>query len=388
MTSLHPVIGHEEPRRLLARAHATAGLPGAILLHGPRGVGKQRMALWIAQLQLCDKAGPDGPCGTCRPCRLVLGLEHPDLHWYFPLSRPKGVSGDRLGDALESARVDALEEIRARPLRPSQAEGLRGLYLAMVHGLRRRARQPPSEGPVQIFVIGDAEYLVPQEASPEAANALLKLLEEPPDGTRFVLTSSEPGRLLSTIRSRSVPVLLSPLPTERVAAFLLEHTDVDEAIARRAAGLAQGSIGRALGYLPDGEDPGPADTLRQEAFTIVEAALTPGRGQAYLTSLTFAPAGARALVELFGHVEEWIRDVAALSVGARDRILNTDAIGRLEKLMRTSPVEAARVAATLPALEQARELARGNVNPQLVVSGLVRRLRRDLGAPAATGKRR
>jgi DNA polymerase-3 subunit delta' len=381
MTSLHPVAGHEEPRRLLARAHAAGGLPGAILLHGARGVGKQRVALWIAQLQLCDSPRPDGPCGACRPCRLVLGLEHPDLHWYFPLVRPKGVSGDRLGDALESARADALAEIRARPLRPSQADELRGLYLALVRGLRRRARQPPSEGPVQVFVIGDAEYLVPQEASPEAANAILKLLEEPPDATRIIMTSSEPGRLLPTIRSRSVPMLLSPLPTDRVAAFLAEHTDVEESAALRAAGLAQGSIGRALGFLPDGEDPGPADSLREEALTIVEAALAPGRGEAYLTALTFPPAGARALVELFGHVEEWVRDVAALSVGARDRILNTDALERLEKLVRTRPVEAARVAATLPTLEQARELARGNVNPQLVVSGLVRRLRRDLGAP-------
>lgn len=388
MTSLHPVVGHEEPRRLLARAHAAAGVPRAILLHGPRGVGKQRVALWIAQLQLCEDPGPDGPCGGCRPCRLVLGLEHPDLHWYFPLARPKGVSGDRLGDALESARADALAEIRAGPLRPSQGDELRGLYLAMVHGLRRRAWQPPSEGPVQVFVIGDAEYLVPQEASPEAANALLKLLEEPPGGTRFVMTSSEPGRLLPTIRSRSVPVLLSPLPMDRVATFLAEHAGVDESTALRAAGLAQGSIGRALGFLPDGDDPGPADALRQEAFTIVEAALTPGRGQGYLTALTFPPAGARALVELFGHVEEWIRDVAALSAGARDRILNTDAIGRLEMLMRQSPVEAARVAAALPTLEEARERARGNVNPQLVVSGLVRRLRRDLGNLGTPGERR
>ncbi len=383
VTHLHPVAGHEEPRRVLARAHATGGLPGAILLHGSRGVGKQRMALWIAQLQLCERPGPDGPCEACRACRLALGLEHPDLHWYFPLARPKGVGGDRLGDALEAARADALIELRARPLRPSQADELRGLYLALVHGLRKRALQLPSESRVQVFVIGDAEYLVPQEASPEAANALLKLLEEPPAGTRFVLTSSEPGRLLPTIRSRSVPMLLSPLATERVAAFLVEHAAADEPTARRAAALSQGSIGRALGFLPDGDDPGPAEALRREALRIVEAALAPDRGRSYLTALEFPVAGARTLVELFGHVEEWIRDVAALSSGARDRILNADAITHLEKLLRDSPLEASRVAASMPALEQARELARGNVNPQLVVSGLVRRLRRELGAREA-----
>ncbi|HSM60831.1 MAG TPA: hypothetical protein VK849_08545 [Longimicrobiales bacterium] len=380
MIELHPLVGHQEVRRSLVRAHRAAGLPAAILLHGPRGIGKQRLALWTAQLQLCESSGEEGPCGHCRACRLALGLEHPDLHWYFPLPRPKGVSGDRLGDALESARADALAEVRARPLRSSQADELRGLYFALIQGLRRRAHRRPTMSPVQVFVIGDAEYLVPQESSPEAANALLKLLEEPPSGTRIILTSSEPGRLLPTIRSRSTPLLLSPLPVEQVAQFLEERTGANRKTAQWAARLGQGSIGRALGYLPDGDEPGPAEALRREALGIVEAALAPGRADGWVGALSYPVAGARSLVELFSCVEEQLRDVGAVAAGCPDRVLGTDVLARLEDLVARAGVDAYRVADAFPAIEEARELARGNVNPQLIVSGLVRRLRRALGA--------
>ncbi len=378
MIALHDVVGHEDIRRSLARAHHEHMLPSALLLHGLRGVGKQRLALWLAQLQLCAAPTPEGPCQECRACRLALALEHPDLHWYFPLPRPKGVSGDRLADALETARIEALAEIRAQPVRASQGDELRGLYLGLIQGLRRRAHVRPSMSDAQVFIIAEAEYLVPQESSPEAANALLKLLEEPPAGTRFILTSSEPGRLLPTIRSRAVPLHLAPLPPDVVASFLRDHAGVDEDTARRAAFLGQGSIGRALGFLPDGEDPGPLESLRREALLLVESALADGRSPGFLRALAYAPSGARSLVEVFAFVEDWLRDLAAVAAGAEEMVLSRDALPRLRELAGASNLAASAVADALPALEEARELARGNVNPQLVVSGLVRRLRSSL----------
>ncbi len=387
MTELHAIVGHDDVRASLARAHAAGGLPAALLVHGLRGVGKQRLAHWIAQLRVCERPAADGPCGACRPCRLALALEHPDIHWYFPLPRPRGVSGDRLADALEGARAEALAELREQPLRPSRADELRGLYLGLVQGLRRRAHVTPTMARVQVFIIADAEYLVPQESSPEAANALLKLLEEPPGGSRFILTSAEPGRLLPTIRSRSVPLHLSPLPLETVARFLEDHRGVDAATARWAAGLGQGSIGRALGFLPDGDEPGPQESLRREALTIVEAALAETDAAGWSTALAYSPAGARSLVELFAFVEEWVRDVAAVAAGAEDSVRSRDVLPHLRKLVAASRVVPASAAGALPAVEEARELARGNVNPQLIVAGLVRRLRRSLRPPAVAGRR-
>lgn len=388
MTELHPVVGHEEVRTSLARAHARDGLPAAILLHGMRGVGKQRVAQWIAQLQVCERPRPDGPCDGCRACRLALALEHPDVHWYFPLPRPQKVSGDRLSDALESARISALAELREQPIRPSPGDELRGLYLAMVQGLRRRAHLTPTMARVQPFIIADAEYLVPQEASPEAANAILKLLEEPPGGSRFILTSAEPGRLLPTIRSRCVPLHLSPLPTEIVADFLSERRGVERVKALWAAGLGQGSIGRALGFLPDPDDgkPGPLEARRGEALVLVESALSGRHASRWSVALASPPTGARKLVELFAFVEEWLRDLAAVAAGAEERVRNQDALPRLRELVGEAGVGAADTVAAFPAIDEAREMARGNVNPQLILSMLIRRLHEGL-LPGATGDR-
>ena len=76
---LHPVVGHQEVLRVLAGAHARGSLPATLLLHGPKGVGKQRVALWLAQLLVCEAPTADGPCQVCASCRMALSVEHPDL---------------------------------------------------------------------------------------------------------------------------------------------------------------------------------------------------------------------------------------------------------------------------------------------------------------------
>lgn len=376
--SLHPLVGHEGVREALRVAHERGGLPGSLLLHGPRGIGKQRLALWLAQLVVCDAPGSDGPCGRCGPCRMALALEHPDIHWYFPLARPKGASGDKLADKLEEARHRELAEIRAQPKRASFSDEIRALYLGTVANIRANAAKRPSMADGPIFIVGQAELLVPQEASQEAANALLKLLEEPPGDARFILTSSEPGMLLATIRSRTVPLHVPPLPVGSVQAFLKEGLDVDSETAEWAATLSQGSPGRAMAFLPDGDDLGPLESLRRQAFHAVVAAVADDPAAGFEVAIGYPPAGARTLIDLFTFVEEWLRDLAAAAAGADDVVFNQDALARLKKHVAGAAIDPARVPLAFLAVERARELARGNVNPQLVMSGLVRDLRRAL----------
>ena len=387
--SLHPVRGHAAALQALGRARARGTFPTALLLHGPPGVGKQRVALWAAQLLLCEAAG-ETPCGACRSCRMALRLEHPDLHWYFPVARPKGSFGsnERLAEALEDARAAELAETRVRPLRPSWSDEARAIYLAAAQALRRKARSRPAMSPVQVFILARAETLVPQESSPEAANALLKLLEEPPEDTFFILTSGEPGRLLPTIRSRTVPLHLAPLPHAEVRDFLVEAAGAEPGDAEDAAALGQGSIGRALGFLPDenGEDGrGPLDAVRRRTVRLLAAALHPDPSAGLARALEYPPAGARALLDDFAFLETWLRDLGGVTSGAGDRLVNQDAREYLEALARDARVHPAAAAAAQAAVEEAREQARGNVNPQLVVAGLLARLRRELRetAPSA-----
>lgn len=372
---LHDLVGHEEIRGHLSRAFAAGTLPAALLLYGPAGVGKQRLAVWIAQLILCRSPNASQPCNECVGCRQVRRLEHPDLHWFFPVERPKGAtSPEKLQGGLEDTRRRELAERAANPLQPSWHPELRAIYLAAVKTLREFAGKRPATGDHQVFIVGDAEALVPQESSPAAANALLKVLEEPPPGTTFVLTASEPEKLLPTIRSRTIPVHVGPLPTEVVSNFLVTHAECGQEPAERAAGLSGGSIGRALAYLPDDTELGPLEVVRREAWRVLEAAAGSKPEAPYAAALGQPPAGARALGPLFDHLGLWVRDLAAVHVGAVSDIVNVDALDALRGQLQ-SGANAVGLAQAVDRIEHARVLAQGNVNPQLVLFGLMSELR-------------
>lgn len=359
---MHDLVGHEEARAALARSFLADTLPTSLLYLGPRGVGKQSLALWTAQLVLCASPTPEGPCDDCRNCTRVRKLEHPDLHWHFPLARPRGASTpEKLQDALESARAERLASIRAQPLRSSWDPERTAIYLAAARTIRSAARTRPSEQGEQVFIIADAEMLVPQESSPEAANALLKLLEEPPEDTRFILTSSEPGRLLETIRSRTVPLHLAPLDTARVRDVLVASVGVDGETAEGAAILGEGSIGLALGYLPDGDQPGPLEDLRRRAARLVQAALQ-GPGEGYRMALSdFGVSGGQALADLLEHVDRWLRDLASAASGATDFAASRDAHEWLNTTVNKHDLHPVDLTRAIELVDQARLEARGNV---------------------------
>ncbi|MFW6201216.1 MAG: ATP-binding protein [Gemmatimonadota bacterium] len=393
MNALPPIHGHEDIRARLARAVARRALPGSLLLHGPHGVGKQRLALWFARRLLCSRGDTAAtePCGDCRSCRLALRLEHPDIHWFFPMPRPRtGGSLDRLVDAVEDARADALAARRDHPLRPPTPPGEPvGLYLAHVHAIRRIVAARPAMADRQVVIVGNAEMLVPQESSPEAANAFLKLLEEPPDHTTFLLTAGDPDALLPTLRSRLQPIRVRPLPADRVADFLVRSRSVREERARLVARLAQGAIGRALAFLPTDDDddaPGPLESVRADARSLLSAA-TADRPVARLeTALSQGPTGARGrFYELLGSLTIWIRDLAAVANADDDEyVINIDGLDFLTDLVRRLPHAADGAAHAIDAVEHARALARGNVNPQLILAWLLRRIRTALnGTPTA-----
>lgn len=385
MIGLAPLRGHEAVRQDLGRAVAGGELPGSILLHGPRGIGKQRLGLWLAQRLLCRAAAGTEPCGTCPDCRIALRLEHPDLHWFFPLARPKGASGgvEKLAGALEEARHVELGARREDPFRTARPGEPVGYYLATIHTLRRNASARPAMGSRAVFLIGDAELLVPQESSPEAANALLKLIEEPPPAAVFVLTASDPDALLPTIRSRLLGVRMRPLPDAEVARFLVEERAAEPARAGTVARIAQGAIGRALGFLPDDGAPGPLEEIRQQARAMLGAAAASTPAARFAAAHATAPAAARgAFSDVLESLLLWLRDLAAVATGSEAALINADAHDDLADLARRLPGAGTDVPAAVDAVDEALALARGNVNPQLLTASMLGRIHRALaGAP-------
>jgi DNA polymerase-3 subunit delta' len=316
-------------------------------------VGKQRVALWVAQGLLCER-GPGKPCGECRSCRQVGQLGHPDLHWFVPIPRPK--AGDPAKQADEAAELLAqvVEERRATGLwqRP---DGTAGHGLASVRLLHRKAWVTPFAGDRKVFIVGDAERLIVQESSQEAANALLKVLEEPPSDTTIILTTSDPHALLPTIRSRLVAVRVGRVADAEVRSFLEREIGGElspEALETRVL-LAEGCIGAVVA-----DEGGRADKLGKAADALLAAVRK--RRRAWLPlALRQQPWAARGeFTDLLDAVALRLRSEVADAAAGGDALEH-----RLEALRR---------------VERTRAMAQGNVNPQLALSVLASDLERLL----------
>jgi DNA polymerase III subunit delta' len=379
---LPPVYGHAHARATLAAAARSGTLTQSLLVHGPAGIGKERLAFWIAALVMCAEPGSDGPCGRCRDCRDVGRLEHPDVHWFFPLPRPEGASTpEKLREKLEEARGVELAARRADPHHVPRFDRAPAYFLGTVLNLQRLAGLRPSVGSRKVFVVGDAEAMVPQESSQEAANAFLKLLEEPPADTTLVLTSSAPGALLPTIRSRVLPIRLLRMADAEVASFLQRELEMGADEAAALATAADGAIGRALRLRPGAGGDGALQKQRDAGRALLAAALAGGDAPRFAAANAVAPAGARG--EFTGSLEAlalWLRDLMATAAGAPETVRFAAADAELLGRLAARPgVTAAGAGRAILHVKEAQELAAGNVNPQLVVAALLGAVRRELG---------
>jgi DNA polymerase-3 subunit delta' len=353
---LPSIVGHLEARARLAQAVRSGRLPQVLVISGPAGVGKQRLALWLAQLAFCEQRDAE-PCGRCRSCRLVDGLAYADLHWFAPIPRPKAGDPDKAVDEAAQTLAELMDERRSRPLY-GPPDGMASHSMASVRLLHRHAALTSVEGGRRVFIVGDAERLVPQESSQEAANALLKLLEEPPAGSLFVLTTVDPRRLLPTIRSRAVPVRLNRLTDEQVRGFLKKHVEpplAPSALEERVA-LAAGSIGDALAA---GEETGKAYRAAEQLLQAVLA----GSAAGYERALRQAPFSARGeFTAMLDALADTLGEAARGTLGQPTRRPVPTAL-----LRRADPATLLRA---MEHVAEAREAAYGNVNPQILLAVL------------------
>lgn len=313
------VIGAQAPTAFFE--HLTAeGLAHAYLFSGEEGVGKKTFASRLAQSLLCQtpKRTLLGYCNRCAACVRVASGTHPDL----VISSGAVKIGDRdgAGGLHESAEATARELVRQ-------------LSFHSYAGGRR------------IFVFADVEF------TREAANALLKFFEEPPAGVLLIVTTSVPGRLLPTIRSRLVEVVFPPLREEEILEILKRH-GIEEAQGRRAAAIARGSAGRALRFLENDEI-----DLRETVLQWYFAALA-GR------SVDSSWATRQTLEAGLETAKALTRDWIAVSIAGEEiPVLLPDQRAALKKL---PPRDPRRLLRALEAISEAQRLAGTNVSPGLI----------------------
>jgi len=208
------LIGNDRIKTLLRRAVADGRIGQSLLMAGPQGVGKHSFAIALAQALNCERVTEGEPCGDCVPCRKISRGEHADVRTILRESQDPSVKKDSRSQFIKIEQTRTLAE---------------------------QSQFRPYEGRRRVFIIDDAEWL-----HPNAANSLLKTLEEPPDTSLLILITPKPFSLLDTIRSRCLLLSFAPLNAAQIEQHLRTIKTIASDEARLRAQLAGGSIGRAI----------------------------------------------------------------------------------------------------------------------------------------------
>ena len=335
---LSSVIGHRRLLLLLSRAVRRETLPPALLLTGQPGIGKRRVAVAIASAVNCLRPQSAGDmerdaCGECTSCRRIGRGVHPDVIVIEP-----GDTG--------SIKIDQVRDVIGR------------------------AGYRPFEGRRRVVIIDEADTLVDA-----AQNALLKTLEEPPSASMFLLVSSLPDALLSTVRSRCPRLRFGALSPGEVAQALMRDHGYSEPDARAAAADADGSVGRALAA-----SSADLTEAREDARRLLEESARAGdpahrlevvKG---LTGKKGTPARERDQVSAcLRALASLLRDMGVLAMGADRRTLaNADLEPQLERL--SAAFDHDRSLRAYSAVDRALGALERNASPKVVADWLVLQL--------------
>lgn len=318
---MHRILGQDHAIRLLQRAIAHERLAHAYLLRGPNGVGKRTTALAMASRLLCRRPSGYSGCGACPSCHKLTSGNHPDLL----VVRPEGAG----------IKIDQIRRLKEAVTFPPLESDLRVILLEEVHTMRR-----------------------------EAANSLLKLLEEPPPGNLMLLSASEGEYLLPTILSRCQVVAFHGLPLDLATTIIRRYApEVTGEAAITLAALTEGSPGEAL-LLAGGE----LLNLRSELLGLLRAAEEKSAADTVLATLDLTSRLAAAsdkLGQIFDLLRLFFRDQMRTVL-----LLEGEESGNGAREGWNYP----RLSAMVRAVDEAdRALAR-NCNPALVCETLLFRL--------------
>ena len=329
---LDQLVGNERVKALLRRTMQAGRLPGAMLFTGEEGVGKKLFALEIARALNCrTPQGVEG-CGRCPSCVRIGKFNY-----------PQSAESDDWKGIIWTDHPDVGMVVAPKRL----------LLVDQMRQIEREANFRPYEGKARMFLIEDADKL-----NDPSANALLKVLEEPPDTSHIVLLTSRPAMLLPTIRSRCQMIRFSPLKPQEIETYLVANKLVGTADARSRASLARGSLGRAVDQDFD------EYTSQREAMLRVLKSLASGndRGELLKSAEDLNSAAFKDEYEArLDILETLIRDAWMLRLNApTEVVVNQDLLAQLKQIAQS--LDSVRPARWISQIEEMREQLVVNIN--------------------------
>lgn len=336
--SFSSVIGQDRAVEILRRELRHGRISHAYLFSGMEGAGKKHTALAFAMAALCLRREDDA-CGGCPACRKVRAGTHPDLRIFCPMAKTRG----------------ATEKI----------------YIEQVRTLREEISLRPMEGGKKVFIIDDADRMVAQ-----AANALLKTLEEPPGDALVILVTAYPDLLPRTIRSRCRMVRFGPLSEEAVEEILRQTKSFTEEEAARMARYSQGRVDRVLGMGAD-EVVSRRDLFLEwmQGWDLDEI------GSIFQVSERFNGKADEAIA-FVEFLLSWTRDLVSLNLrGEKGPLIHADRVPDLVEEGRKRELQ--ELLDQGEVLEEALARLRMNINPRLAVETALIRMGQGVGTPGA-----
>ena len=334
------LTGNHRVKEVLKRMLAGGRLPGAMLFVGEEGIGKKLFALEVARALNCRSPKDHEACGTCSVCTRIIKINYP-------------TSSDR-DDWIPMIWTDHRDVGMVVPPK-------RVLRVDQMRQIEREANFRPFEGKARVFIVDEVEKF--NDAS---ANALLKVLEEPPSTSHLILITSRPAMLLPTILSRCQMIRFSPLTPAEIESYLIKNKLADPSTSRLRARAAAGSISRALS--------GDIETFsaqRKAMLTVVEALVTaPDYAQLLRSAEQLNEAQYKdEFEERLSVLETLIRDAWMLSLGStREQLVNEDLSADLERISRS--LDAAKAGAWILEIEDMREQLIVNINRKVATDSL------------------
>lgn len=247
------VIAQQSVKEHLLQMVRDNQLPHALMFCGPQGAGKLPLALAFARYLLCTGPAESDSCGECPGCRMLDSWAHPDLHFSFPIYKGKSSDHPISDDFLEAWRDQLLENPYFDTemwLNDIKAENQQiTFYVQESDALQRKLALKSSQGGRKVVLMW-----LPEKMSQEVANKLLKLIEEPPLHTYFLLVSEDPEMVLGTIQSRVQRINVPSLTEDEIANALMISHAIPEDIAQNIAHISRGNYTEALKRVEAGNE--------------------------------------------------------------------------------------------------------------------------------------
>ena len=334
------LTGNTRVKAVLKRMLTTGRLPGALLFTGEEGIGKKLFALEVARALNCRSPKDHEACGVCSSCTRIMKLNYPQRYDAEEWTQIIWTDHPDVGLVVAPKRVLRVEQMRL---------------------IEKEANFRPFEGKARVFLIDEADKL--NDAS---ANALLKVLEEPPKTSYLILITARPAMLLPTILSRCQMIRFSPLMPDEIESHLLKNKLVDAKTARLRARAAGGSMGRALAG-----DLVTFTSQRKAMLKVLNAlAMSDDRAELLRSAEQLNEAQFKEeFEERLDVLETLIRDAWMLSLGVESaQLVNEDLAGELIEISKN--IDSSRAGDWILQIEDLREQLIVNVNRKVTTDAL------------------